>query len=95
MAVTIHEARRLLDRHFATHPPAISGDLYIAREWREDDHAYLQVWGSRQFLVEGREAFARWDDLVIFIDKQTGEVTEEHRPLHSARIRKMTPVAVH
>lgn len=34
--VTIQEARRLLERHFAQHPPAISGDLHIAPEWYED-----------------------------------------------------------
>ncbi|WP_461104523.1 hypothetical protein [Tessaracoccus terricola] len=37
----------------------------------------MPVWGSREFLVEGREAFARWDNLAYFVDKQTGEVRAE------------------
>jgi len=51
--VTIQEARQILERHFAEHPPAISGDLYIATEWYEDEQDFLPVWGSRQFLIDG------------------------------------------
>jgi hypothetical protein len=90
---TIQEARRLLERHFEEHPPAISGDLYIAPEWYEDEQDYLPVWGSRQFYIEGREAFGRWDNLVIFIDKRTGEVREEIHTLNLEKVRKMKPIS--
>ena len=91
--LTIHEARRLLERHFAEHPPAISGELYIAPEWYEDASDYLPVWGAREFLVEGRQAFARWDNRVLFITKETGEVHEGLRNLHAKKVRAMTPIA--
>ncbi|MEV1131386.1 hypothetical protein [Agromyces sp. NPDC049794] len=91
--MTIHDARRALERHFAEHPPAIAGELYIS-EWYEDDSDYLPVWGAREFLVEGQEAFGRWDNLVIFIDKQTGAVREDVHTLNLEKIREMTPVAV-
>jgi len=90
--VTIQEARQLLERHFVEHPPAISGDLYIAPEWFEDEHDYLPVWGSRQFLVEGAEAYARWDNLVIFIDKRTGDIREEFHTPNFAKITQMKPI---
>ena len=91
--VTIHEARRLLERYFVEHPPAISGELYIAPEWYEDASDFLPVWGAREFLVDGREAFARWDNRVIFIDKQTGAVHEGWRNLHAKKVNAMTQVA--
>ncbi|QAY73148.1 hypothetical protein ET445_07090 [Agromyces protaetiae] len=91
--VTIQEARRSLERYFAEHPPAISGDLYIGDEWFEDDQDYLPVWGSRQFYVDGLEAFARWDNLAIFVDKRTGEVRKDFHTPNFAKIRRMTPVA--
>ncbi|WP_194410984.1 hypothetical protein [Microbacterium cremeum] len=90
--VTIREARQLLERHFVEHPPAVSGELYIASEWYEDATDYMPVWGAREFLVEGREAFARWDNRVIFVDKETGEVHAGLRNLHAKKIRAMTPV---
>ena len=80
--------------YFAEHPPAISGELYIAPEWYEDAVDYLPVWGAREFLIDGREAFGRWDNLAIFIDKRTGEVRSDLRTLHSRKISAMTPVAV-
>jgi hypothetical protein len=92
--VTIQQARQILERHFAEHPPAISGDLYIAPEWYEDEQDFLPVWGSRQFLLEGREAFARWDNLVIFIDKRSGDVRKDLRNLNSKKVREMTPISV-
>ncbi|MEK8142093.1 hypothetical protein NKH18_04165 [Streptomyces sp. M10(2022)] len=55
---------------------------------------YLPVWGAREFLIDGREAFARWDNLAIFIDKRTGEVRADHRTLNFRKIREMTPIAV-
>lgn len=88
------EARNLLVAYFAEHPPAISGELYIAPEWYEDAVDYLPVWGAREFLIDGREAFGRWDNLAIFIDKRTGEVRSDLRTLHSRKISAMTPVAV-
>jgi hypothetical protein len=92
--VTIQEARQVLKRHFSEHPPAISGDLYIAPEWFEDEQDFLPVWGSRQFLLEGREAFGRWDNLVIFIDKRSGGVREDFHTLNLEKIGKMTPISV-
>jgi hypothetical protein len=50
------------------------------------------VWGAREFLVDGREAFARWDNRVIFIDKQTGEVHEGMRNLHVKKVNAMKQV---
>ncbi|RXZ69937.1 hypothetical protein [Agromyces albus] len=91
--VTLEEARSALERHFAEHPPAIAGELYIA-EWYEDDSDYLPVWGAREFLVEGREAFGRWDNMVIFIDKQSGEIREDVHTLNLEKIEEMRPVAV-
>lgn len=82
----------MLERHFIERPPALSGDLYISPEWYEDEQDYLPVWGSRQFLVDGVEAFARWDNLVIFIDKRTGEIREEFCTPNFAKIREMKPV---
>jgi hypothetical protein len=90
--VTIQEARLLLEQYFAAHPPAIVGELYIAPDWREDDEDYLPSWGSREFLVEGREAFARWDNLAIFIDKRTGEVRKELFTPNFDKIANMTVV---
>ena len=91
--VTIQEARSLLEQFFASHPPAVSGELYIAPEWYEDASDYLPVWGAREFLVDGQEAFARWDNRVIFIDKQTGEVHEGLRNLLVTKVNAMTQVA--
>ncbi|MFB9308830.1 putative FMN-binding regulatory protein PaiB [Agromyces hippuratus] len=91
--VTIQEARSLLEQYFVSHPPAISGELYIAPEWYEDASDFLPVWGAREFLVDGREAFARWDNRVIFIDKQTGDVHEGMRNLHVKKVNAMTQVA--
>jgi hypothetical protein len=91
--VTIQEARQVLERHFVEHPPAISGDLYIAPEWYEDEQDFLPVWGSRQFFLDGVEAFARWDNLVIFIGKRSGDVREEFYTPNFERIREMTPIA--
>ncbi|WP_328907943.1 hypothetical protein OG230_35860 [Streptomyces sp. NBC_00234] len=88
------EARNLLVAYFAEHPPAISGELYIAPEWYEDALDYLPLWGAREFLVDGREAFGRWDNLAIFIDKRTGEVRSDLRTLNFRKISAMTPVAV-
>ena len=92
--MTIHEARRALELYFVEHPPAISGDLYIADEWFEDELDYLPVWGSRQFSVDGVEASARWDNLAIFIDKRTGRLREEFHTPNFAKISRMTPVVV-
>ena len=91
--MTIHEARQALEQYFVEHPPAISGDLYISDEWFEDELDYLPVWGSRQFYVDGVEAFARWDNLAIFIDKRTGAVRQEFHTPNFAKISRMTPVA--
>lgn len=91
--VTIQEARKLLEQHFAASPPAISGDLYIAPEWYEDAQDFLPVWGSRQFYIDGIEAYARWDNLVIFIDKETGNIREDLHTLNFGKIRAMTPVS--
>ncbi|SIN93168.1 hypothetical protein [Agromyces cerinus] len=91
--MTIHEARRALEQYFVEHPPAISGDLYIAGEGFEDELDYLPVWGSRQFSVDGVEAFARWDNLAIFIDKRTAAVRQELHTPNFAKISSMTPVA--
>ncbi|MFF4084852.1 hypothetical protein ACFYZN_36450 [Streptomyces sp. NPDC001777] len=55
--LTPSEARNLLVAYFVEHPPAISGELYIAPEWYEDAVDYLPVWGAREFLVDGRAAF--------------------------------------
>lgn len=90
--VTIQEARQLLEQHFVEHPPAISGDLYIAPEWFEDEQDFLPVWGSRQFFLEGVEAFARWDNLVIFIDKRTGDIREEFHTPNFQKISEMKPI---
>lgn len=92
--MTIQEARQALQQFFVEHPPAISGDLYIADEWFEDEQDYLPVWGSRQFYVDGVEAFARWDNLAIFIDKRMGAVREEFHTPNFAKISSMTPVVV-
>lgn len=91
--VTIQQARRLLEQHFAEHPPAIAGDLYIGDDWWEDEHDYLPTWGSRQFFVDGNASFGRWDNLAIFIDKQTGAVREDHHTPNLKKIRAMTPVS--
>ncbi|MGW8884609.1 hypothetical protein [Streptomyces sp. NPDC055749] len=88
------EARKLLVAYFAEHPPAISGELYIAPEWYEDAVDYLPVWGAREFHIEGREAFGRWDNLAIFIDKRTGEVRSDWYTPNFRKIRAMTPIAV-
>ncbi|WP_136708457.1 hypothetical protein [Agromyces sp. H66] len=90
--LTIHEARAALERHFAEHPPLLTGELYISPEWHEDATDYLPTWGAREFLVEGRDAFSRWDNLVIFVDKETGEVREDTYTLHVRKIAQMTPV---
>ncbi|MFB6610027.1 hypothetical protein ACFCVO_06905 [Agromyces sp. NPDC056379] len=90
----MNEARQALAQYFVEHPPAISGDLFIADEWFEDEQDYLPVWGSRQFHLDGVEAFARWDNLAIFIDKRTGEVRQEFRTPNIVKISSMTPVVV-
>ncbi len=92
--VTIQEARQILERHFVEHPPAILGDLYIAPEWFEDEQDFLPTWGSRQFFLDGREAFGRWDNLVIFIDKRSGDVRQDFYNLNLEKIDEMTPISV-
>lgn len=89
--ITIQEARRALEQYFAEHPPIVSGDLYIGDEWYEDDQDYLPVWGSRQFFVDGLAAYARWDNLALFIDKRTGAVRQDWHTPNYAKISKMTP----
>ena len=91
--MTTQQARTVLEQFFAAHPPAVAGELYIAPEWYEDAADYLPVWGAREFLVEGRQAFARWDNRVLFINKETGEVHEGLRNLHAKKVRAMTPIA--
>ena len=90
--VTIPEARQLLEAYFSEHPPAITGDLYIAPEWYEDAQDYLPVWGSRQFYIDGDTSFARWDNLAVFVDRRTGAVRVELHTLNFAKISRMTPV---
>ncbi|WP_350349142.1 hypothetical protein ABIQ69_04175 [Agromyces sp. G08B096] len=90
--LTIQEARRALERHFAEHPPAVSGDLYIGDGWYEDEQDYLPEWGSRQFLVDGNPSFGRLDNLAIFIDKHTGAVREDYVTPNLKKIRGMRPV---
>ena len=53
---------------------------------------YLPVWGAREFLVDGHDEFARWDDLAIFIDKASGAVREEQFLPNRLKIRAMSPV---
>jgi hypothetical protein len=92
--VTIQEARQILEHHFVEHPPGISGDLYIAPGWFEDEQDFLAVWGSRQFFLDGVEAFARWDNLAIFIDKRSGDVRQEFFTPNFEKISAMTPISV-
>jgi hypothetical protein len=88
--VSPSEARRLLIAHFSAHPPAVSGELYIAPEWREDVDDYLPVWGSREFLVDGDASYGRWDNTVIFIDKRTREV---RRDLYTSNLDKISAMS--
>lgn len=94
MTVTSSDARARLEAYFATHPPAISGDLYIATEWFEDEEDFLPVWGSRQFLVEGRAEYGSWNNEVLFMDKRTGEVRRDMHNANFRKIRAMRPVDV-
>lgn len=90
--VTIQDARRLLEQYFAEHPPALSGELYIAPEWFEDEHDYLPVWGAKEFLVDSLEPSARYDNLAIFVDKATGAVRQEYHTPNFEKIRRMSPI---
>lgn len=47
------------------------------------------MWGSRQFYVDGIEAFGRWDNLAVFIDKRTGAVRKEFFTPNFTKIRQM------
>lgn len=92
--LTFDDARRVLEAHFREHPPAISGTLYIAPEGFEDDTHYMPVWGAREYLVDKQEPFARWDNRVLFVDKQTGEISEQLHTLALDKVRAMRPVRV-
>ena len=90
--LTPQDAERALREYFREHPPSLMGQLHFTGTWWEDDQDYLLTWGSREFLVEGREAFARWDNLAYFVDKQTGAVRTE---LFNASLRKIQQMTEH
>lgn len=90
--LSFDDARRVIENHLRAHPPGISGTLYVSPEGFEDDTHYLPVWGAREFLVDGQDAYGRWDSRVLFVDKQTGEVTEDVQPLAFRKIKAMAPV---
>ncbi len=76
--LTPKEAEQRLREHFLIEPPQLRGTLYFPGGWAEDDDDYLLEWGAREFLVEGRESFGRWDNIAYFVNKQTGEVRKAH-----------------
>ena len=86
--------RALVENWLTEHPPAIAGALAIGPGWYEDDVSYLPVWGAREFLTEGRAGFARRDDVVLFLDKRTGEVRVDTHTANVERIAAMAPVTV-
>jgi hypothetical protein len=90
--LTFDDARRVIEEHLRAHPPGISGTLYVSPEGFEDETHYLPVWGAREFLVDGQDAYGRWDSRVLFVDKQSGEVTEDIQTLAFDKIDAMTPV---
>ncbi|TDE90864.1 hypothetical protein EXU48_17325 [Occultella glacieicola] len=92
--VTPEEARQLLVEYFAKNPPAVSGDLYVAPEWFEDEDDFLTVWGSRQFFLEGKAEYGSWNNEVLFMDKRTGEVRRDMHNANFRKIRAMTPIDV-
>ncbi|MGW1145936.1 hypothetical protein ACWD6I_12930 [Streptomyces sp. NPDC002454] len=92
--LTPREARALLVAYFAEHPPPVSGELYIAPEWYEDAVDYLPVWGAREFHVDGLAAYGRTDNIVVFVDKNTGEVRRDWFTPNFGKVRAMTPVHV-
>lgn len=86
---TPEEAQSILRTHFGMHPPRLTGTLHFTGEWAEDDDDYLLVWGAREFIVEGRDSFARWDNLAYFVSKQTGEVWSGPFNANFRKIKKM------
>ena len=90
-AVTIGEARAVFDAYVLEHPLPMRGAFHLDG-WYEDGDDYLPVWGAREFLVDGHDEFARWDDLAIFIDKASGAVREEQFLPNRLKIRAMSPV---
>lgn len=87
--LTPDEAEQRLREYFRDNPPALRGTLYFPGGWSEDDKDYVIGWGAREFEVEGREGFGRWDNLVYFVDKRTGEVRKENFTPNARRIHDM------
>lgn len=90
--LTVDEARRALERFFEQNRPLIPGTLYIEPDAWEDDRHYLFTWGSREWLVEGREPYRRVDNLVLFVSKRNGMVTSGLHTDNIEKLRAMTPV---
>ncbi|MFT4281540.1 hypothetical protein [Microbacterium sp.] len=87
--LTPREAEQRLRDYFREDPPPLRGTLYFPGGWAEDDEDYLLEWGAREFIVDGRESFGRWDNLVYFVNKHTGEVSKGHFNANFGKIDKM------
>ncbi|MFC4004132.1 hypothetical protein ACFS2C_23010 [Prauserella oleivorans] len=88
--LTFDEAREVLRRYLRAHPRLPVG--YIAPEGLEDATHYLPFWREQEAPVDGQFAYLLRNRRVFFVDKRTGEVTEELRNAAHKRIMAMTPV---
>lgn len=90
--VTFDEARTLIRAEVQRDWPPEYGELMVADYGYHDEQAWFVVWGAREALVDNNFDFVIMDAPVFFVDKVTGEITEEPMIEVLDRLDAMEPV---
>jgi hypothetical protein len=67
------------------------GTFYVAPWGFQDAEDYLVIVGAQEFIEGLDTSYVSYDDLVTYVDKDTGEVTTSSFMLDQKRILAMTP----
>lgn len=69
------------------------GTLYVSPEGYADDRDFLVVWGAHEYLVDNDPRYLLLNNLVTFVDRETGEIRDVPHSLHLDKIDAMEPVS--